>query len=341
MALNIFPRRPSGATPATETTTEPGVEIVTSPEPATASASASADGASTPGARRTSRTSRQPSARSRRSRSTSEDEGEQEKPAARRSRGGGRTSRTTARDGKGEETATAEPEAPARTRRSSARKAEPSPDGADIHKLIEAQAKELERQSKLLDKQQKQLDDLAKLQRDMAKRLGDGASAKPLQRVGVFVDVANVELAAEKLGRRINWEKVLKRLSRDRQLVAAVAYSPVHEDLQVSLESQRFTEPFYNRGYRLVAKPLKKFSDGTVKANVDIEMTIEIMGMVDRLDVVCLVSGDGDFEPLVRILQERAIRVEVVSVGNATAMALKRAGDQFIDLASILNEVAV
>jgi uncharacterized LabA/DUF88 family protein len=157
--------------------------------------------------------------------------------------------------------------------------------------------------------------------------------------VGVFVDVANVELAVDKLNRRVSWSKVLKKLSKDRHLICAVAYSPVHEDINVSMESQRFTEPFVNQGYRIVAKPLKKFSDGTVKANVDIEMTIEILEMLERLDVLCLVSGDGDFEPLVRTAQAKGVKVEVVSVGQATAMALKRASDKFIDLANILNEV--
>mgnify|MGYP000948660284 CR=1 FL=1 len=54
--------------------------------------------------------------------------------------------------------------------------------------------------------------------------------------------------------------------------------------------------------------------------------------MLDRLDVVCLVSGDGDFEPLVQYAQSKGIRVEVVSVATSTAGVLKKVADQFIDL---------
>jgi uncharacterized LabA/DUF88 family protein len=195
----------------------------------------------------------------------------------------------------------------------------------------------LDRQAKLLDRQTKDISELQMLQRETLEKLGHPSQAAG--RVGIFVDVANVELAIDKLNRRVSWSKVLKKLSKDRHLICAVAYSPVHEDINVSMESQRFTEPFVNQGYRIVSKPLKKFSDGTVKANVDIEMTIEILEMLDRLDVLCLASGDGDFEPLVRTAQKRGVKVEIISVGQATAMAIKRAADKFIDLATILNEV--
>ena len=128
-------------------------------------------------------------------------------------------------------------------------------------------------------------------------------------------------------------------LTRERQLVRAIAYSPVHDDPSVSVETQRFVEPFLDRGFKIVTKPLKRFQDGSIKANVDIELALDVVTMCDRLDIVCLVSGDGDFEKLVELVQGKGIRVEVVSFGSSTAGNLKNAADAFIDFQSRLRDV--
>ena len=130
---------------------------------------------------------------------------------------------------------------------------------------------------------------------------------------------------------------MLKTLTKGRRLVRAIAYSPVHEDVNVSMESQRFVEPFLGNGYKVITKPLKRFSDGTVKANVDIELAIDLLTMSDRLDIACIVSGDGDFQPLVEAVQSRGVRVEVASVGNAIASHLRKAADDYINLDKMLK----
>ena len=159
-----------------------------------------------------------------------------------------------------------------------------------------------------------------------------GHAAAPPARVGVFVDVANIELAAERHGVRLDWGAVLERLTEGRQLVRAIAYAPVHDDPEVSPEAQRFVEPFLDRGFKIVTKPLRRFSDGSIKANVDIEMALDIVTMSDRLDVVVLVSGDGDFTHLVDVVQSRGLRVEVAGFETSTASVLRNAADRYIDL---------
>ncbi len=96
-----------------------------------------------------------------------------------------------------------------------------------------------------------------------------------------------------------------------------------------------------NEGFKIVTKPLKRFQDGSIKANVDIELALDVVAMTERLDVVCLVSGDGDFEKLVELVQGKGVRVEVVSFGSSTAGNLKQAADSFIDLQSRLRDVRV
>lgn len=202
-------------------------------------------------------------------------------------------------------------------------------------------ANEISTLTRTLEAQAGQLAQLVRVQEDLARRVvqASGPAAAPAPRVGVFVDAANIELALDRLKHRVNWKKLLDYLSEGRQLVRAVAYSPVHDDPGVSIETQRFAEPFLDQGYRVVTKPLRRFADGTIKANVDIEIALDIMEMLDRLDVVVLVSGDGDFERLVEVVQAKGVRVEVVSVGSSTASNLRHAADRFIDIQAILPKV--
>jgi uncharacterized LabA/DUF88 family protein len=193
-----------------------------------------------------------------------------------------------------------------------------------------------------VEAQGKQLEQLIRTQEEMGRRGGGGgavATGAPPARVGVFVDSANVELAIDRLRTRVDWKKVLNMLTDGRNLVRAIAYSPVHDDPGVSLETQRFAEPFLGKGYKVVTKPLKRFADGTIKANVDIEMALDIVEMLDRVDIVCLVSGDGDFQRLVEVVQAKGVRVEVVAVGTSTSSALRNAADHYIDLQQILPKI--
>ena len=195
-----------------------------------------------------------------------------------------------------------------------------------------------------VEQQQKQIDQLVRLHEDLAKRVGShsggsGVAGAPPARVGVFVDAANIELACDRLRARFDWRKVLDLVTKDRLLVRAIAYSPIHDDPGVSIETQRFVEPFLDKGFKVVTKPLKRFADGTIKANVDIELALDIIEMLDRLDVVVLASGDGDFQRLVEVIQARGIRVEVLSVGASTAANLRHAADKFIDLQTKLREI--
>jgi len=189
-----------------------------------------------------------------------------------------------------------------------------------------------------IEQQSRQIEQLVRLQEEASRRGGAASTTTPA-RVGIFVDAANVELGLERSRARVDWGKVLQLLTSGRQLVRAVAYSPVHDDPTVSIETQRFVEPFLDKGYKVVTKPLKRFADNTVKANVDIEMALDIITMLDRLDVVCLVSGDGDFVRLVELIQSKGVRVGVIAVASSTATNLRHAADHYIDLQSRLRDI--
>ena len=178
--------------------------------------------------------------------------------------------------------------------------------------------------------------------RSTAPRLGAvGQAPTALPRLGVFVDVPNIMYAAERRGVAIDWGRLLEYVSRDREMVRASAYAPISDDPTQRLSEQHFVQPFVGRGYRIVTKPLKRFADGSVKANFDVELAIDILTMSDRLDVVSLVSGDGDFLRLVELVASRGVRVEVVAFPESTAAELRAVADNYIDLAAQITEFQV
>ncbi len=175
---------------------------------------------------------------------------------------------------------------------------------------------------------------------DMQSRAGDGggAGATAHPRVGIFVDVPNLIYAAERRKIDLDFGRVLEYFTRGRELVRATAYAPITDDPQAKLESQRFAHHFIGHPYRIVTKPLKRFSDGSMKANFDIELAVDILTMSERLDVVVLMSGDGDFVRVVELVASRGVRVEVCAFAEAAATELRGVADRFIDIGQHLEE---
>jgi uncharacterized LabA/DUF88 family protein len=157
-------------------------------------------------------------------------------------------------------------------------------------------------------------------------------------RVGIFVDVPNLIYASERRNINIDFGRVLDYFTRGRELVRASAYAPISDDPQVKLESQRFVHHFVGHPYRIVTKPLKRFADGSMKANFDIELAIDILTMSERLDVVVLMSGDGDFRRLVELIASRGVRVEVVAFAEAVSAELKTVADLYVDIGAHLDD---
>ncbi len=172
---------------------------------------------------------------------------------------------------------------------------------------------------------------------DLQAKIAESAGSSQ-QRVGIFVDVPNVIYAAERRNINIDFGRVLDYFTRGRQLVRASAYAPISDDPQAKLESQRFVHHFVGHPYRIITKPLKRFADGSMKANFDIELAIDILTMSDRLDVVVLMSGDGDFRRLVEMISSRGVRVEVVAFGETASSELKSAADLYIEIGAHLDD---
>jgi len=150
--------------------------------------------------------------------------------------------------------------------------------------------------------------------------------------VAVFVDVANIFYAAKAAGVDIDYVTLLKSASAGRDLVRAYAYTGLDPDN----ENQRNFHSFLARnGYRVVSKDIRKYGDGKVKANLDIELVVDMMKTARNLDIAIVVSGDGDFAPAIRAVQEMGVRVEVISFRGNTSSDLMDVADQFTDITAL------
>src|SRR3990167_8101402 len=119
-------------------------------------------------------------------------------------------------------------------------------------------------------------------------------------RVGVFVDVQNMYHSAKNLhGARVNFKELLKIAVADRELVRAVAYV-VKSDTE---EEKAFFDALEKAGYELKVKDLQIFPGGMKKGDWDVGVAIDAISLSKHLDVIVIVSGDGDYEPLVEYLQ--------------------------------------
>lgn len=150
------------------------------------------------------------------------------------------------------------------------------------------------------------------------------------QRVGVFIDTQNLYHSARNLYKaRVNFGAVLKDAVAGRKLVRAVAYVITTE----AGDEKNFFEALEKLGIETKTKDLQIFSSGTKKGDWDVGLTVDVMKMANRLDTVVIISGDGDFIPLVKYLQHHTgTQVEIVSFGKSTSSKLREAADDFIDL---------
>jgi uncharacterized LabA/DUF88 family protein len=152
----------------------------------------------------------------------------------------------------------------------------------------------------------------------------------PEQRVGVFIDTQNLYHSAKNIYHaHVNFGNVLKDSVSGRRLVRARAYAVTTE----SGEEKGFFEALAKVGVEMRLKELQIFAGGAKKADWDVGLAVDAITASPKLDTVILLTGDGDFVPLVRYLQNHGgCQVEVVSFGRSTSQKLKEATDDFLDL---------
>ena len=151
----------------------------------------------------------------------------------------------------------------------------------------------------------------------------------PAQRVGVFIDTQNLYHSAKHLYKaRVNFGAILEEAVGGRILVRAIAYVIKTE----SGDEKNFFEALTKMGIETKVKDLQVFADGAKKADWDVGMAIDAVKLAPKLDTVVLVTGDGDFVPLIQYLDLHGVQVEVISFGKSSSGKLKEATHAFTDM---------
>lgn len=150
------------------------------------------------------------------------------------------------------------------------------------------------------------------------------------QRVGIFIDTQNLYHSAKNLYKtRVNFANVVEDGLAGRLLIRAIAYVITTE----SGDEQNFFEALGKMGIEAKTKDLQIFAGGSKKADWDVGLAVDAIKMAPKLDTVIIVSGDGDFVPLVEYLKtNEGCQVEVMAFGKSTSQKLREAADDFIDL---------
>ncbi|MEE8131618.1 MAG: NYN domain-containing protein [Candidatus Paceibacterota bacterium] len=164
------------------------------------------------------------------------------------------------------------------------------------------------------------------------------------QRIGIFIDIQNLYHSAKNLyGARVNYRELIKELVGGRKLIRVIGYTVKSEAVlaetparpkQTKQKSETtFFEALEKAGVELRTKDLQIFPGGLKKADWDVGMAVDAIRMSSFLDVIILVTGDGDFIPLVEYLKWGLGReIEVAAFGRSASAKLKEKADFFIDL---------
>ncbi|MDA0747562.1 MAG: NYN domain-containing protein, partial [bacterium] len=145
-------------------------------------------------------------------------------------------------------------------------------------------------------------------------------------------DVQNIFYAAKQFNARLDFEKLLQVAVGKRRLIRAIAYVVQSPEVDQS----GFISMLQQKGYEVRQKDLRTRSDGSAKGDWDMGMAIDIMGLVDKLDVVSIVTGDGDFVSLLHLVKTIGPRVEVISFVHNTARDLVQSADLHIPIEETL-----
>lgn len=151
----------------------------------------------------------------------------------------------------------------------------------------------------------------------------------PDQRVAVLADAQNLYHSAHSLySRNVDYRALLSSAVGDRRLTRAIAYV-IRADAP---DEERFFEALADIGFESNIKDIKRFEDGSIKADWDVGMSLDAITLASHVDTMVLCTGDGDFARLCWHLRHEGVRVEVLAFGESAAEELINAADHFTDL---------
>jgi uncharacterized LabA/DUF88 family protein len=149
-----------------------------------------------------------------------------------------------------------------------------------------------------------------------------------LEKVAIFVDVQNIYYTTKQAYQRhFNYQRFWSQATADREVVAAIAYAIDKGDSK----QQGFQQILRHIGFEVKLKPYIQRTDGSAKGDWDVGITLDVMELAAEVDVITLLSGDGDFDLLLTKAHQRyGVSTEVYGVPALTAPTLINAAQRFI-----------
>jgi uncharacterized LabA/DUF88 family protein len=161
-------------------------------------------------------------------------------------------------------------------------------------------------------------------------------------RLSIFVDGNNMFYAQQKNGWFFDPRRVLDYFTKEPQVVLINAFW--YTGLKDQQDQRGFRDALIGLGYTVRTKVLKEYYDDSSgkysqKANLDIEIVVDMFNTVDQYDRAVLFSGDGDFERAIEFLRCKNTHITVVSTEGMIARELRNATDRYIDLNDIRDRI--
>ena len=161
-------------------------------------------------------------------------------------------------------------------------------------------------------------------------------------RLSIFVDGNNMFYAQQKNGWFFDPRRVLEYFTKEPQLMLINAFW--YTGLKDSQDQRGFRDALISLGYTVRTKILKEYYDDnsgrySQKANLDIEIVVDMFNTVDQYNRVVLFSGDGDFERAIELLRSKNTHITVISTDGMIARELRNVTDRYIDLNDIRDRI--
>ena len=151
-----------------------------------------------------------------------------------------------------------------------------------------------------------------------------------MEKVSIFVDVQNIYYTTKQcFGRHFDYNKFWKKITLGKEVVCAIAYA-IDRREKKQIEFQNILRGI---GFEVKLKPFIARKDGSSKGDWDVGIAIDILEYAPISDTIILLSGDGDFDILVKKVKYKyKCNCEVLGVSNLTANSLIKESSKFIPI---------
>ena len=110
--------------------------------------------------------------------------------------------------------------------------------------------------------------------------------------------------------------------------------------LKDATDQRPFRDALTSLGFTVRTKPLREVGHDSdqrqfARANLDVEIAIDLMAVAHRIDEVWVMSGSRDLERLLEVLRIRGLKVVLMSTEGMVPRELRNAADRFVDLSSL------